>query len=124
MSSWAASLSWRGGWVQGNASGHGFRFSYDPVTAIDEASATGQTAETFADIHRTTGIPLVTSIWRGLAGMGESLSQVWALAKPIYASGLPAHALERVIAQAPLPRPSLRSEAQTSEAPHHYILWL
>ena len=80
-------------------------FSYDPVTAIDEASATGQTAEIFADIRRTMGIPLVTSIWRGLASMGESLSQVWALTKPIYASGLPAHALERVIAQAPLPRP-------------------
>ena len=80
-------------------------FSYDPVTAIDEASATGQAAEIFADIRRTMGIPLVTSIWRGLAGMEESLSQVWELTKPIYASGMPEHALARVIARTALPRP-------------------
>ncbi len=80
-------------------------FSYDPVTAIDEASATGETAAIFADIRRTMGIPLVTSIWRGLAGMDDSLSRVWALTKPIYASGLPEFALARVIACADLPRP-------------------
>jgi hypothetical protein len=61
-------------------------FTYDPVTALDEASATGQAAEIFADIRRTMGIPLVTSIWRGLAGMEDSLSRVWKLAKPIYES--------------------------------------
>lgn len=80
-------------------------FSYDPVTAVDEASASGQTAAIFADIRETMGIPLVTSIWRGLAGMGDSLSQAWYLAKPIYASGLPEHALARVIARAALPFP-------------------
>ena len=37
-------------------------FSYDPVTAIDEATATGVTAEIFADIRQTMGIPLITSI--------------------------------------------------------------
>ena len=80
-------------------------FSYDPVTAVDEASASGQTAAIFADIRETMGIPLVTSIWRGLAGMGDSLSQAWYLAKPIYASGLPEHALSRVVARASLPFP-------------------
>ncbi len=80
-------------------------FSYDPVTAIDEESASGQTAAIFADIRETMGIPLVTSIWRGLAGMGESLSQVWDLTKPIYASGLPEPALARVVARAALPLP-------------------
>ena len=80
-------------------------FSYDPVTAIDEASASGQTAAIFADIRETMGIPLVTSIWRGLAGMGDSLSQAWYLAKPIYASGLPEHALARVVARTSLPFP-------------------
>ncbi|MEX0961091.1 MAG: hypothetical protein WDZ63_17575 [Burkholderiales bacterium] len=80
-------------------------FSYDPVTAIDEASATGETAAIFADVRATMGIPLLTSIWRGLAGMGDSLAQVWALTKPIYASGLPEQALGRVLTRAGLPRP-------------------
>ncbi len=80
-------------------------FSYDPVTAVDEATATGATAEIFADIRETMGIPLVTSIWRGLAGMEESLPKVWALAKPIYRSGLPEAALARLIAHTDLPLP-------------------
>jgi hypothetical protein len=44
-------------------------FAYDPVTAVDESAAVGDTAVVFAEIRRTMGIPLVTSIWRGLAGM-------------------------------------------------------
>jgi hypothetical protein len=48
-------------------------FAYDPVTAIDESSAVGDTAVLFADIRQTMGIPLVTSIWRGLAGMDDML---------------------------------------------------
>jgi len=83
----------------------GSDFSYDPVTALDEASATGETAVIFADIRQTMGIPLLTSIWRGLAGMDASLARVWALAKPIYRSGLPEGALARVIAGADLPLP-------------------
>lgn len=80
-------------------------FSYDPVTALDEASATGETAAIFADIRQTMGIPLLTSIWRGLAGMDASLPKVWALTKPIYRSGLPEVALARLIARAELPLP-------------------
>ena len=87
-------------------------FSYDPVTAIDEATATGQTAETFADIRRVMGIPLVTSIWRGLAGMGDSLSGVWALTRPIHASGMPERALARIVARTALPRPQPLVPAQ------------
>lgn len=90
----------------------GSDFSYDPVTAIEETTATGQTAEIFADIRRTMEIPLVTSIWRGLAGMGDSLGKVWTLAKPIYASGLPAPALARIVAKADLPRPEPLVPAQ------------
>ena len=80
-------------------------FSYDPVTAVDESTATGATAEIFADIRETMGIPLVTSIWRGLAGMGDSLQTVWNAAKPIYLSGHPERALGRVIEQTGLPMP-------------------
>lgn len=87
-------------------------FSYDPVTAVDEASATGEVAAIFADIRRTMGIPLVTSIWRGLAGMGESLAAVWELARPIHASGLPVHALARLIARIDLPQPLPLTQSQ------------
>lgn len=80
-------------------------FSYDPVTAVDEATANGTTAEVFSDIRETMGIPLVTSIWRGLAGMDDSLQAVWSATKPIYLSGQADRALERVIKQTPLPIP-------------------
>jgi hypothetical protein len=80
-------------------------FSYDPVTAVDESTATGATAEVFADIRETMGIPLVTSIWRGLAGMEDSLHTVWNASKPIYASGHAEQALGRVVEQVALPMP-------------------
>ena len=80
-------------------------FAYDPVTAMDEATAIGETAVLFAEIRQTMRIPLVTSIWRGLAGMGDSLRLVWAAAKPIYESGEPERALTRSVAAVGLPLP-------------------
>ena len=80
-------------------------FSYDPVTAADESTATGVTAEIFADIRATMGIPLLTSIWRGLADMGDSLHTVWNAAKPVYLSGHAERALNRVVEQTGLPMP-------------------
>ncbi len=80
-------------------------FAYDPVTAIDEATAVGETALRFAEIRRTMGIPLVTSIWCGLAGMDDSLRLIWDAAKPIYMSGEPERALARSIAAINLPHP-------------------
>lgn len=80
-------------------------FAYDPVTALDESTATGATAEIFADIRATMSIPLLTSIWRGLAGMGDSLHTVWHAAKPVYLSGHPERALARVVEQTGLPMP-------------------
>jgi hypothetical protein len=80
-------------------------FAYDPVTAIDESAAVGETALLFAEIRRTMGIPLVTSIWRGLAGMDDSLRLAWDAAKPIYKSGEPERALARSITAANLPGP-------------------
>ena len=90
----------------------GSDFAYDPVTALDEASATGETAAIFADIRQTMGIPLLTSIWRGLAGIDDSLPAVWELAKPLYASGLPEAALARLIARADLPLPPTLAPTQ------------
>jgi hypothetical protein len=80
-------------------------FAYDPVTAIDESAAVGETALVFAEIRRTMDIPLVTSIWRGLAGMDGGLRPVWDAAKPIYESGEPERALARSITVADLPSP-------------------
>jgi hypothetical protein len=80
-------------------------FAYDPVTAIDEAQAVGETP-LFGEIRQTMRIPLVTSIWRGLAGMDDNLRPAWVAAKPIYESGEPERALTRSVATVGLPRPS------------------
>jgi hypothetical protein len=74
-------------------------FAYDPVTAIDEAKAVGETAVLFPEIRQTMRIPL------GLAGMDDSLRLAWAAAKPIYESGGPERALTRSVAAVGLPRP-------------------
>ena len=50
-------------------------------------------------------IPLVTPIWRGLAGMDDSLHLAWAAAKPIYESDELERALMRSVAAVGLPRP-------------------
>jgi hypothetical protein len=80
-------------------------FAYDPVTATDEAQAVGETAALFAEIRQTMRIPLTTSIWRGLAGMDDSLRPAWVAAKPLYESGEPERALTRSVAAVGLPRP-------------------
>ena len=80
-------------------------YTYDPVTAIDEAKATGQTAQIFHDIRTTMEIPIVTSIWRGLATMDDSLSKVWTAAKPIYTTGAPLNALNAMPNALELPVP-------------------
>ena len=41
----------------------------DPVPAITEAAATGETAAIFADIRQVLGVDVVNLIWRHLATM-------------------------------------------------------
>ncbi len=60
---------------------------HDPVSAIAEDEATGETAAIFADIRNTMQIPLLTSIWRILAGVEDGLSATWNAAKPIFETG-------------------------------------
>lgn len=86
--------------------------SYNPVTAMDEAAATGETAAIFADIRATMGIPLITSIWRGLADMDDSLARVWSIAKPLYQSGQPEAGLARVVNATGLPTPQRVTASQ------------
>lgn len=89
-------------------------FAYDPAAVLEEADASGPVAATFAEIRHTLGIPLVTSIWRALAGMGNALEQTWTCARGIYESGEPERALSRVIDAAPSIRASHLTRAQLS----------
>jgi hypothetical protein len=86
--------------------------SYDPVTAADEANATGSIAGIFADIRAMMGLPLLTSIWRGLADMDDALPRVWSVAKPLYTTGGPERALDRVIERVNLPVPEPLTQTQ------------
>ena len=80
--------------------------SYDPVSAIDENEAVGLTADIFLDIRQTMKIPLVTSIWRGLADIDDSLEAVWSMAKPIYQTEKVENKLKAIISKIDLPLPS------------------
>ena len=77
----------------------------DPVTAISEAEATGETAQIFADIRETMQLPLITSIWRVIADMEGGLSAAWDATKPIYVTGQPEAALQKILDQSSLPIP-------------------
>ena len=62
---------------------------HDPVNALAESEATGRTAEIFADIREVMDIPLVTSIWRTLAGSECGLERAWEATRPLFTSGGP-----------------------------------
>jgi hypothetical protein len=75
----------------------------DPVPAIPEAEATGETAEIFADIRATYRIGVVNLIWRHLAHFEGALPWAWASVKPLYVSGHVAAAAAALRAERPLP---------------------
>jgi hypothetical protein len=56
----------------------------DPVPAIGELAATGETAEIFADIRSTLDVEVVNLIWRHLATFPGALQWAWASVKPLY----------------------------------------
>ena len=65
----------------------------DPVPTITEAAAEGATAELYADIRATLGVPVVNLIWRHLAVFPGALEWTWQALKPAYESGaVAAHA--------------------------------
>jgi hypothetical protein len=67
----------------------------DPFPAIAEASATGETAELFADIRATVGVRVVNLVWRHLATLDGALPWAWGAVKPLYLEGLPDQAARR-----------------------------
>ena len=77
--------------------------SYDPVSVIDEKEAIGETAKIFKDIRETMNIPLITSIWRGLAEIDDSLEKIWTIARPIYETQNPEKKLKEIIEEIKLP---------------------
>lgn len=79
---------------------------HDPVTALSESAATGRTAEIFADIRDVMRIPLLTSVWRSLAGVEGALEITWSKVRPIMASGQPDAALEELKLRANFPKPN------------------
>jgi hypothetical protein len=59
-----------------------------PVPAIAEVSATGETAELFADIRATVGVRVVNLVWRHLATMDGALPWAWSAVKPLSLQGM------------------------------------
>ena len=64
----------------------------DPVQAIREADATGETAEIFADIRQVYRVGVVNLIWRHLATFPGALAWVWGAVRPLYCDGTIAQA--------------------------------
>ncbi len=84
----------------------------DPVAAIREADATGETAAIFADIRAVFGVGVVNLIWRHLAVFPGGLEWAWGSLRPLYAAGHMAAAAARLRAALPLPAlPEIPREA-------------
>ena len=62
--------------------------STDPVPAITEAEASGDTAALYADIRATQRAPVVNLIWRHLATFPGGLAWAWESLKPLYDSNV------------------------------------
>jgi hypothetical protein len=59
----------------------------DPVPAITEAAATGETAAIFADIRQVLEVDVVNLIWRHLATIDGALPWAWGTLRPLYVDG-------------------------------------
>ncbi len=75
----------------------------DPVPAITESAATGETARIFADLRATLGVGVVNLIWRHIATFPGALPWAWATVKPAYVSGRVAVEAQRLKAGLSMP---------------------
>jgi hypothetical protein len=78
----------------------------DPVPAVTEAAATGETAAIFADIRQVLGVDVVNLIWRHLATMEGALPWALSALRPLYVDGSVIHeatALHKALALPPMP---------------------
>jgi len=82
----------------------------DPVAAVMETEASGETAAIFADIRSVYGISVVNLIWRHLATFPGALPWAWGTVRPLYAGGAIAReaaglrAARRLPSLPPIPR--------------------
>ena len=76
----------------------------DPVPAIAEAAATGETAAIFADLRTTLGVNVVNLVWRHIATFPGALPWAWASVKPAYVSGRVGIEAQRIRAELSLPK--------------------
>ncbi|TAJ34175.1 MAG: hypothetical protein EPO67_06315 [Reyranella sp.] len=76
----------------------------DPFPAVAEATATGETADLFADIRATVGVRVVNLVWRHLATIDGALPWAWAAVKPLYLHGMADTAAVRFRESMALPR--------------------
>ncbi len=60
----------------------------EPIAAISEPQASGETAALFADIRQTLGVPVVNLIFRHLATLPNALPWCWQTLRPVYVSGV------------------------------------
>jgi hypothetical protein len=75
----------------------------DPVPAITEAAATGDTAAIFTDIRQVLGVDVVNLIWRHLATIDGALPWAWGTLRPAYVDGSVGHAAAALHAELALP---------------------
>ena len=75
----------------------------DPVAAVTEADATGETAAIFADIRAVYGVSVVKLIWRHLATFPGALPWAWGAVRPLYVSGAIARQADTLRATRRLP---------------------
>ena len=78
----------------------------DPVPAITEATALGETAAIFADIRHVLGVDVVNLIWRHLATIDGALPWAWGMLRPHYVDGSvvsEATSLHKELALPPMP---------------------
>ena len=59
----------------------------DPVPAVTEAEATGETAAIYADIRLVYGVSVVNLVWRHLAIFPGALPWAWETVRPLYIDG-------------------------------------
>ena len=75
----------------------------DPVPAITEAEAVGDTAALYSDIRRVLAADVVNLIWRHLATIPGALSWAWATLRPAYLDGAIRRSAEQLSANLVLP---------------------
>lgn len=81
--------------------------SVDPIPAVVETEAEGETARLFGELRATLQVPFVNLIWRHLATIPGGLEWTWALLKPVYMSPVLGQAAITLVAGIRPPRGTL-----------------